>query len=160
MPSVLTAKKSIKMEDKIMALINIRSLYPFYKCDCFIEIPDDVLKVIRDCNRAEKTYQRKLRYHKVKTETLDTENADEVAMRIMDKPLTPFEVYTHKQMTSQLHTAITKLPNKQAKRIYAHFFLDMTFTEIANAEGVDEKVVRVTIQRGLRNLKKYLKSFL
>ena len=143
-----------------MALINIRSLYPFYKCDCFIEIPDDVLKVIKDCNRAEKAYQRKLRYHKVKIETLDAENADDVTMRIIDKPLTPYEIFAHKQITSLLHTAISKLPNKQAKRIYAHFFLDMTFTEIANAEGVNEKVVRVTIQRGLRTLQKYLKSFM
>jgi len=142
-----------------MALINIRSLYPFYNSDYFIEIPDDVLKVIRDCSRAEKAYQRKLRYHNVKTETLDAENANNVIMRIMDKPLTPYEVYAHKQMTSLLHAAITKLPNKQAKRIYAHFFLDMTFTEIANAEGVDEKVVRVAIQRGLQKLQKYLISF-
>ena len=148
------------MEDKIMTLINIRSLYPFYNCDCFIEIPDDVLKVIKDCNRAEKAYQRKLRYHKVKTETLDAENADAVTMRTMDKPLTPYEIFAHKQITSLLHAAISKLPNKQAKRIYAHFFLDMTFTEIANAEGVDEKVVRVAIQRGLRKLQKYLKSFM
>ena len=148
------------MEDKIMALINIRSLYPFYKCDCFIEIPDDVLKAIIDCNRAEKAYQRKLRYHKVKTETLDTENADAVTMQVMDKPLTPYEVFVHKQITSLLHAAISKLPNKQAKRIYAHFFLYMSFTEIANAEGVDEKVVRVAIQRGLQKLRKYLISFM
>ena len=143
-----------------MALINIRSLYPFYNCDCYIEIPDDALKVIRDCNRAEKAYQRKLRYHKVKTETFDAENADDVTMRIMDKPLTPYEVFAHKQTTALLHAAISKLPNKQAKRIYAHFFLDMTFTEIANAEGVDEKVVRVAIQRGLQKLQKYLISFM
>ena len=143
-----------------MALISIRSLYPFYKCDCVVDIPDEILKVIRDCNRAEETYQRKLRHNKVKFETLDAENADEVAMRIMDKPLTPYEVYAHKQMTSLLHAAISKLPSKQAKRIYAHFFLGMTFTEIANAEGVDEKAIRVAIQRGLQNLQKNLISFL
>jgi len=143
-----------------MALINIRSLYPFYKCDCFIEIPDDVLKVIRDCNRAEKAYQRKLRYHKVKTETLDAENADEVTMRIMDKPLTPYEVYAHKQMTSLLHAAIIKLPNKQAKRIYAYFFLGMSKAEIARAEGVNESKIRRSIESGLNNLKKYLAGFI
>ena len=38
--------------------------------------------------------------------------------------------------------AISSLPDKQAKRIYAHFILGMTKKDIARAEGVDEKVVR------------------
>ena len=143
-----------------MALINIRSLYPFYNCDCIIEIPDDVLKVIKDCNRAEKAYQRKLRYHKVKTETLDTENVDAVTMRTMDKPLTPYEVYAQKQMNSLLHAAISKLPSKQAKRIFAHFFLDMSYAEIARSEGVYESAVRESVERGLQNLQKNLINFL
>jgi len=148
------------MEDKIMALINIRSLYPFYKCDCFIEISDDVLKAIMDCNRAEKAYQRKLRYHNVKTETLNAENVDDITIRIMDKPLTPYEIYAHKQMTSLLHAAITKLPSKQAKRIFAHFFLDMSYAEIARSEGVDESTVHESVKRGLRNLQKNLINIL
>lgn len=36
----------------------------------------------------------------------------------------------------------------------------MTKKDIARAEGVDEKVVRVAIERGLKNLEKYLKKFL
>ena len=143
-----------------MALVSIRSLYPFYKCDCVVDIPDEILKVIRDYNREEESYQRKLRYNKVRVESLDADHADEIAMRIMDKPLTPYEVYANKQINSLLHAAISKLPSKQAKRIYAHFFLGLTFTEIANAEGVDEKAVRVAIQRGLQNLQNNLILFL
>jgi RNA polymerase sigma-70 factor (ECF subfamily) len=148
------------MEDKIMALISIRSLYPFYKCDCVVDIPDEILKVIRDCNREEESYQRKLRYNKVRFESLNADNADEIATRIMDKPLTPYEVYAQKQMNSLLHTAISKLPSKQAKRIFAHFFLGMSYAEIARSEGVDESAVRASIERGLRNLQKNLISFL
>ena len=37
------------------------------------------------------------------------------------------------------HAAIASLPNKQAKRIYAHFILGMTKQDIARAEGVHEK---------------------
>ena len=48
----------------------------------------------------------------------------------------------------------------QAKRIYAHFILGLTKQDIARAEGVDEKVVRLAIERGLRNLEKILKKFL
>ncbi len=36
----------------------------------------------------------------------------------------------------------------------------MSKRAIARAEGVDEKVVRVAIERGLRNLEKFLKNFL
>ena len=95
-----------------MALINIRSLYPFYKCDCFIEIPDDVLNVIRDCNRAEKAYQRKLRYHKVKTETLDVENADEIAMRIILKSEKTADIAKDTRLASNKSEFFLSLSNR------------------------------------------------
>ena len=41
-----------------------------------------------------------------------------------------------------------------------HFILGLTKQDIARAEGVDEKVVRLAIERGLRNLEKILKKFL
>ena len=44
--------------------------------------------------------------------------------------------------------------------IYAHFILGMTKQDIARAEGVHEKVVRVAIERGLRRLEKILKNSL
>ena len=47
----------------------------------------------------------------------------------------------------ELHAAISSLPDKQAKRIYAHFILGMTKQDIARAEGVHEKVVRVGRQK-------------
>ena len=46
------------------------------------------------------------------------------------------------------------LPDKQAKRIYAHFYLGMTPKEIAQAEGVDPGRVRDSIRKGLRKLAK------
>ena len=64
------------------------------------------------------------------------------------------------QVHLALHAAIASLPNKQAKRIYAHFILGMTKQDIARAEGVHEKVVRVAIERGLRRLEKILKNSL
>ena len=74
--------------------------------------------------------------------------------------LSPHELYERKISMQELHAAISRLPDKQAKRIYAHFILGMTKKDIAQAEGVDEKVVRVAIERGLKNLEKYLKKFL
>ena len=74
--------------------------------------------------------------------------------------LSPHELYERKVTMQELHAAIASLPNKQAKRIYAHFILGMTKQDIARAEGVHEKVVRVAIERGLRHLEKILKNSL
>ena len=74
--------------------------------------------------------------------------------------LSPHELYERKVTMQELHTAISRLPDKQAKRIYAHFILGMTKKDIARAEGVHEKVVRVAIERGLRSLEKILKKVL
>ena len=46
------------------------------------------------------------------------------------------------------------LPEKQAKRLYAHFYFGMTPVEIAHAEGVDPGSVRRSIRNGLKRLAK------
>lgn len=58
----------------------------------------------------------------------------------------------------QLQSAMASLPDKQGKRIYAHYILGISKSDIARAEGVDEKAVRVSIERGLRNMEKFLKN--
>ena len=85
-----------------------------------------------------------------------------IALAIMHDPelLSPHELYERKVTMQELHAAISSLPDKQAKRIYAHFILGMTKQDIARAEGVHEKVVRVAIERGLRRLEKNLKNSL
>ena len=49
---------------------------------------------------------------------------------------------------------IMELPDKQAKWIYARFYLGMTVKEIAQAEGVDLSWVYKSIRRGLKHLAK------
>ncbi|WP_331654261.1 sigma factor-like helix-turn-helix DNA-binding protein [Anaerotignum sp. MB30-C6] len=73
--------------------------------------------------------------------------------------LSPDEIYERKLTSQQLHSAIASLPDKQAKRIYAHYFMGMSKTAIAEAEGVSEKAVRIGIERGLHTIEKKLKSF-
>ena len=48
-----------------------------------------------------------------------------------------------------------KLPEKQAKRIYARYYLGMTVNEIAEVEGVDLGGRRIIKKRGLKQLGKY-----
>ena len=64
------------------------------------------------------------------------------------------EVMEDKQLRDQLYAAVMTLPDKQAKRIYARFYLGMTPIEIAKAEKVDVSRVRDSIRRGLKNLSK------
>ena len=73
---------------------------------------------------------------------------------VINRPLTPEEILEDKQRREQLYTAVMALPDKQAKRIYARFYLGMTPTEIAKAEGVDVSRVRDSIRRGLKHLAK------
>ena len=49
------------------------------------------------------------------------------------------------------------LQKSQAKRIYAHFYLDMSVTEIVITEGVSKSRISESINYGLKNLSKKLK---
>ncbi len=76
-------------------------------------------------------------------------------MRCLLKPQTPEMVLEEKQFQEQVYAAVMKLPEKQAKRIYARYYLGMTVNEIAEVEGVDPSRVRDSIRRGLKQLGKY-----
>ncbi|PWL48872.1 MAG: hypothetical protein DBY40_04335 [Clostridiales bacterium] len=58
----------------------------------------------------------------------------------------------------QLHAAISTLPDKQAKRIYAYCVLGISMAKIAAAEGVSYVAVRSSILRGLRRMGAYLRK--
>lgn len=73
-------------------------------------------------------------------------------------PLNPAEAYERKLMMEQLYVAVASLPDKQAKRIYAYYFLGMSKSEISRAEGVSKVSVCESIRRGLRGVEKFLKD--
>lgn len=68
------------------------------------------------------------------------------------------ELYEKKLTNQQLHAAISQLPEKQAKRIYAYYFLDMDEPTIARTEGVSHQAVHSSIQHGLKRIEKILKN--
>jgi RNA polymerase sigma-70 factor (ECF subfamily) len=72
--------------------------------------------------------------------------------------LSPCEVYERKVTAQELHAALDALPNKQGRRVYAHYILGMSKTEIARTEGVSEKNVRQSINRALRSMEIFLKN--
>ena len=139
-----------------MKEINLRGLYPdTYNTDTLVEVADEVWAVIRSSQRAEAAYERRKYRHKAHY-SLDYGNGIEKAAR---QPVpTPEELLEEKQQREQLYAAVMSLPEKQAKRIYARFYLGMTAVEIAHAEGVHPSRVRESIRRGLKKLADVLRA--
>ena len=140
-----------------MAIINLRDYYPFYTSDYFMEVPEDVVEMVKESDRKEAAYRLRTYRHKA---YYSLDRNDGIEHEALFVAFSPYELYERKVTIQELYTAISRLPDKQAKRIYAHFILGLTKQDIARAEGVDEKVVRLAIERGLRNLEKILKKFL
>lgn len=138
-----------------MAKINLRDFYPFYNTDLFVEIPNEVEAALLEAERLERNYIRRRFYNKAHY-SLDA--GDGIENDIVFVSLTPCELYERKMTAEQLQAAMASLPDKQGKRIYAHYILGVSKSDIARAEGVDEKAVRVSIERGLRNMEKFLKN--
>ena len=140
-----------------MKVINLRDIYPHYTQDCFVEVTDEVADLFSEFDRKEAAYRLRTYRHKA---YYSLDRNDGIEHEALFVALSPHDLYERKVTMQELHDAISRLPYKQAKRIYAHFILGMTKQDIARAEGVHEKVVRVAIERGLRRLEKILKNSL
>ena len=73
--------------------------------------------------------------------------------------LSPDEIYKRRLTNEQLHAAIATLPDKQAKRIYAHYFLGMSKTIIAKTEGVSKATIGQSIKGALKSIEHFLKKY-
>lgn len=138
-----------------MAKINLRKYYPdYYDTDFIIEVPDEVAALMDSYEHAEAAYYLRRYRHKA---YYSLDRGDGIENDILFVSLSPCEIYERKVTVEQLHAAITALPDKQARRIYAYYFLGMSKAEIARAEGVAVNAVKDAISRGLKNLEKILK---
>ena len=135
-----------------MAIINLRDYYPFYTSDCFMEVSEEVAEMFKEFERKEAAYRLRTYRHKAYY-SLDRD--DGLEHEAVFVALSPHELYERKVTMQELHAAISSLPDKQAKRIYARYYLGMTVNEIAEVEGVDPSRVRDSIRRGLKQLVKY-----
>lgn len=140
-----------------MKRINLKDYYDHISIDTYINVPDEVYDIFEAYRKAEQAYQSKRHYHKAYY-SLDRD--DGVEHRALFVSLSPDEIYERKLTSEQLHAAIATLPDKQAKRIYAHFFLGMSKTVIAKSEGVNKSQVTRSINKGLSHIEKYLKNIL
>lgn len=69
----------------------------------------------------------------------------------MFPPLTPEEIILDEENCSTLYAAIDQLPLIQARRVYAHYILGKSKTEIAGFENVVESSICSSIRRGVKN---------
>ena len=139
-----------------MQKINLRELYPdVYKTNVFVDVAEEVVAAIRGQEQDDAAYERRKFRHKAHY-SLDYGNGIEKAAR---QPVpTPEELLEEKQQREQLYAAVMALPEKQAKRIYARFYLGLTATEIAHAEGVHPSRVRESIRLGLKKLEEVMRA--
>ena len=138
-----------------MQKINLKDEYPWYSDNEYIEVPDEVAEAIKNFKRREKTQAEVIRYHRA-FYSLDV--GDGIEKSILYVSSSPDELYERKLTQQELYSAIKHLSEKQAKRIYARFFQDMTVTQIAQVEGVDESSVRESISGGLKKIEQILKK--
>lgn len=138
-----------------MVRINLRDFYPFIQEDTYIEVSTEVADMMSAFERAEASYERKIRRYKAYY-SLDQKNG--IERSIIFTSHSPEELYERKLTREELHAAIAQLPDKQAKRIYAHYLLGMSKEEIARAEGVSWRAVHQSIQQGLGRMEKILKN--
>ena len=134
----------------------LREHYPnYYKTDYIIEVPDEVAAIMLEYDRLDAAYRRRTYYHKAH---YSLDRGDGIEYEALFVSMTPCEIYERKVTMEQLHAAMASLPDKQAKRVYAHYFLGLTVTAIAKSEGVSAASVSESIQRGLRNMETFLKN--
>lgn len=72
----------------------------------------------------------------------------------------PQELIERMERFEYLCHALNSLPDAQGQRVFEHYLLGHSVKAIAAAEGVTERAVSAAIQRGLENMKKYLKNVL
>ena len=79
---------------------------------------------------------------------LDLHSRDIVSYVISERPVLSM-------VTSMLEKALSTLSDVQRSRIYKHFFLQMTYSEISKEEGVNRSSIRESIEQTLKKLKKF-----
>ena len=135
--------------------INLREYYPFYTHDDCIEVEDFIEATLKAYELLDKAYQKRTNRHRAYYSLDRSEGIEKDIMLVI---LTPPEIYEKKITNQELYAALNSISDKQAKRIYAHYFLGLNKYAIAKAEGVAESSIRQSIKSGLIQMGKFLNN--
>ena len=104
-----------------------------------IEAPNEVAKLLILLKRYEQAYRRRMYDHKAQY-SLDAFETTE--REVLAHSPSAEEVYDRHLDQDKPIDALMALTESQRNRVYEHFFLNKTYKEIADAEGVDISAVR------------------
>ena len=120
-----------------------------------MDVSEDLVELFSACDRREAAYRSRVRYHKAYYSLDRSDGIENAALHVGESPE---EICVQNEAKRELYAAMRKLPNKQQRRIYAYFFMGMSMTEIAAAEGVGCATISQSIHAGIRNLEKSLRN--
>ena len=133
-----------------MTTIKLNNYYPHLTERITMEVSDEIAVTLSIGGRLCDSYKRRKREH----DRTPGSEAD-----VTRPPLTPEEVMEQAEEQDALYLALDQLPPVQARRVYAHYILGKSKTDIAKAENVSENAVRDSISRGMETMKNILKNF-
>ena len=151
-----------------MATINLRDLYPEYERNCFIEVPDgdaeafvaamtkEIADVYVEFERKDHAYCERRRYHRAYY-SLDCD--DGIENEAVQFSSSPEELLMDRLTRDELNAALAALPEPQRRRIKAFYLDGISKADIARAEGISEKNVRQSLERGLLRLQRRMKNY-
>lgn len=140
-----------------MIEINLREFYPeCYRSDYFVEVPDEVAELLILLRRHEQSQRRRIYKYKAQYSLDIYENVERET--VLKYPSAE-EVFEQLAEQEQLYDAMMALTHKQRTRLYAHFSLNMSYTQIAKQEGVDVTSVKESVQRAIKQLQKKIHLF-
>ncbi len=93
------------------------------------------------------------KYHKA-TSSLDRLNGFE--KDVINKPKTPEDIVIENETKHDVNEALKKLTKVQHRRVVLYYWENMSCTDIAKLEGVDESAVRHSIEQAHNKLEKLL----
>ena len=139
-----------------MKIIRLKDEYPWCSGDEYIEVSDEVAAFFEQSRKDEESRRVKAIQHR-SFYSLDI--GQNVENEVTFFSSSTEELYIRKLTQEELYQAISELSDKQAKRIWAHFFQNISYADIARIEGVKESSVRESILNGLTNIEKKIKNF-
>lgn len=134
-----------------MVVINLRIYYPvLYRHDVFCEVPEQIKLLLDELIRLEHAQDERRRYHGECLAFIEDVTDLELGLPSLE------DAYEKSCKRQELYRAMLWLPAKQIRRIYAHFFLGLSETEIARVERVSVAAVSSSITQGILHLRRYL----
>ncbi len=128
----------------------LNNYYPHLTECVTLEVSEEIAVTLSIGGRMCDSYKRRKRDH----DECSLDGTPGFEADVTYLPLNPEETMELAEDRAALYAALGRLPPVQARRVYARFILGRAVSQIAEAEDMEERNVRETINKGLRRLKK------